>query len=94
MLLCTLRSTVIFFLLFFTVDIAFLLLGIGYMRRNEKQEPNEKILMAGGFFALLAAFLAWWVALAGIADDSNSFFQPPVFHFPWSPKGKESRKKE
>lgn len=94
MLLCTMKSTVVFFSLFFTVDIAFLLLGVGYMSRNEKEEPNAKVLMAGGFFALVAAFLAWWVALAGILDDSNSFFLVPVWHFPWSPKGRESRKKQ
>ncbi|KAK5807550.1 hypothetical protein VI817_001808 [Penicillium citrinum] len=94
MFLCTLKSTVIFCSLFASVDIAFLLLAIGYMRRNEAEEPNAEILKAGGFFALLAAFLAWWAALAGIADSSNSFFIIPVWHFPWSPKGKESRRKE
>lgn len=94
MMLCTVKSTVVFFSLFFSVDLAFLLLGIGYMHRNDMQEPNQNILSAGGFFALLAAFLAWWVAFAGIADTSNSFFIVPVWHFPWSPKGKASRKKE
>lgn len=29
MMLCTMKSTVVFFFLFFTVDIALLLLGIG-----------------------------------------------------------------
>lgn len=93
-MLCTVKSTVVFFLLFFTVDIAFLLLGIGYMERNAMGEPNQNVLSAGGFFALLAAFFAWWCAFAGVADDSNSFFIIPVLHFPWSAKGKESRKKE
>ncbi|KAJ5101427.1 GPR/FUN34 family protein [Penicillium alfredii] len=94
MLLCTVKSTIVFFSLFLSVDVTFLMLGTGYLRRNEKQEPNEKILMAGGFFALLASFLAWWVAFAGVADNSNSFFIVPVWHFPWSPKGKEKRQKE
>ncbi|KAJ6007834.1 GPR/FUN34 family protein [Penicillium herquei] len=94
MLLCTVKSTVVFFSLFLCVDIAFLLLGVGYLQRNDQQEPNEKVLKAGGLFALLAAFLAWYVAFAGVADDSNSFFIPPVWHFPWSPKGKESRKEQ
>ncbi|KAJ5721255.1 GPR/FUN34 family protein [Penicillium malachiteum] len=94
MLLCTVKSTVVFFSLFLSVDIAFLLLGVGYLQRNAQQEPNEKVLKAGGLFALLAAFLAWYVAFAGVADDSNSFFIPPVWHFPWSPKGKESRKQQ
>ncbi|KAJ5261333.1 GPR/FUN34 family protein [Penicillium angulare] len=92
MMLCTMKSTVVFFSLFFSVDIAFLLLGTGYLCRNAQQEPNANLLKAGGLFALVAAFLAWWVALAGVADNSNSFILPPVWHFPWSPKGRESRK--
>ncbi|KAJ5594601.1 GPR/FUN34 family protein [Penicillium hispanicum] len=94
MMLCTVKSTVVFFSLFLAVDVTFLLLGLGYMYRDEKQEPNQNILTAGGFFALLAAFLAWYVALAGVADTSNSFFIVPVWHFPWSPKGRASRRKE
>lgn len=43
-------------------------------------------------FGLLSAFLAWYVAFAGIADDSNSFFTVPVWHFPWSDKGREMRR--
>lgn len=48
-----------------------MLLGIGYLHRDAMGAPNTPILKAGGFFALLAAFLAWYNALAGIADDSN-----------------------
>jgi len=70
-LICTLRSTVAFFSLFFSLDMAFLLLGIGYLHRDAMNMPNAPIIKAGGFFALLAAFLAWYNALAGIADDSN-----------------------
>jgi succinate-acetate transporter protein len=64
---------VAFFSLFFTLDMAFLLLGIGYLHRDAKGMPNPPIIKAGGFFALLAAFLAWYNALAGIADDSNRY---------------------
>ena len=71
LVMCTLRSTVAFFSLFFTLDMAFMLLGIGYLHRDAMGAPNTPILKAGGFFALLAAFLAWYNALAGIADDSN-----------------------
>ncbi|KAI9706687.1 MAG: hypothetical protein M1836_003697 [Candelina mexicana] len=93
LLLCTLRSTVAFFTLFFSLDIAFLLLGIGYLHRNAAGKPNPPIIKAGGFFGLIAAFMAWYNALAGIADDSNSFFLIPVAHFPWSSKGREERLK-
>jgi succinate-acetate transporter protein len=84
---------VAFFLLFFTLDMAFLLLGIAYLHRPSDAGPNTAILKAGGFFALLAAFLAWYNALAGIADTSNSFFIIPVAHFPWSELGRERRSK-
>ncbi|KAL4998199.1 acetate permease A [Aspergillus recurvatus] len=93
MLFCTLRSTVAFFLLFFFLDLAFLLLGVGYIQRDDTGHPNPPVIKAGGFFGLLAAFAAWYNALAGIADSSNSFFVIPVAHFPWSPTGRARREK-
>lgn len=87
LLLCTLRSTVAFFSLFFTLDIAFLLLGIGYLKADA-HGPQSGCIKAGGYFGLFAAFLAWYNALAGIADSSNSFFVIPVAHFPWSEKAR------
>jgi len=92
LLICTLRSTVAFFFLFFTLDMAFLLLGIGYLQ-NDGMHPQKACITAGGAFGLLAAFAAWYNALAGIADSSNSFFVIPVAHFPWSDKGREKRGK-
>jgi hypothetical protein len=92
LVLCTLRSTVMFFLLFFWLDLAFLLLGIGYLHHSNG-EPNQGCIKAGGAFACLSAFWAWYNAFAGIADSSNSFFVVPVFHFPWSEKGRENRVK-
>lgn len=86
------KSTAVFFSLFLSVDVAFLLLGLGHLHRDSQGMPNPQILKAGGLFALIAAFLAWYSALAGIADDSNSFFIIPVFHFPWSEKGRASRR--
>ncbi|KAF2279370.1 glyoxylate pathway regulator [Westerdykella ornata] len=91
LLVCTLRSTIAFFGLFFTLDLAFLLLGIGYLR-HDGTAPNSACIKAGGYFGLFAAFLAWYNALAGIADNSNSFFVIPVAHFPWSEKGRERKK--
>jgi succinate-acetate transporter protein len=70
LLVCTLRSTVAFFSLFFTLDLAFMLLGIGYLRADAAG-PNSACIKAGGYFGLFAAFLAWYNALAGIADSSN-----------------------
>lgn len=92
MVFCTLRSTVAFFLLFFFLDLTFLLLGISYLQRVDGA-PNTKVQKAGGLFGLLAAFAAWYNALAGILDSSNSFFIIPVAHFPWSPTGRSRRNK-
>lgn len=80
-----------FFSLFFFVDIAILLLALGYLLQVDGM-PNEKLLKAGGLFAILGAFLAWYNAFAGIADNSNSFFLPPVVHFPWSEKKRSSKR--
>lgn len=91
-LFLTLRSTLAFFSLFLFVDLALILLGIAYFVRDEMDMPNKKLSQAGGFFAILGAFLAWYNGFAGVADDSNSFFLPPVLHFPWSEKGRHSRR--
>jgi hypothetical protein len=90
LLLCTLRSTVAFFLLFFFLDLAFLFLFLGYLYASESS-LHGNLIKTGGYFGLFAAFMAWYNALAGIADDSNSFFVIPVAHFPWSEKGRERR---
>lgn len=63
LLLCTLRSTVAFFFLFFTLDMTFLMLGIGYLE-NSTGAPNTACIKAGGAFGILAAFAAWSVALS------------------------------
>ncbi|KAF3762151.1 hypothetical protein M406DRAFT_264795, partial [Cryphonectria parasitica EP155] len=92
LLLCTLRSTVMFFFLFFTLDMAFLFLACSeYADNNGATNTANGLQKAGGVWGILAAFLAWYNAFAGIADTSNSFFLIPVFHFPWSEKGREAR---
>jgi succinate-acetate transporter protein len=90
LLMCTLRSTVMFFLLFFWLDLAFLFLGVGHLQATNGV-PQAGCIKAGGVFGLLAAFWAWYNAWAGIADSTNSFFTPPVIHFPWSDKARERK---
>ncbi|CEJ85371.1 Putative GPR/FUN34 family protein [[Torrubiella] hemipterigena] len=85
LLMCTLRSTVMFFLLFFTLDLAFLFLATSEFAADMgNADASLALQKTGGFFGFLAAFLAWYLALVGIQDSSNSFFTLPVFHFPWS----------
>jgi succinate-acetate transporter protein len=79
LLLCTLRSTVMFFLLFFTLDLAFLMLACGHYASDNGATQSALMLQhAGGGFGMLAAFLAWYNAFAGIADSRcvlSSFFE-------------------
>jgi len=91
LLICTLRSTVAFFLLFFTLDLAFLFLAIAHFVTGPGGAPGVKLTQAGGVFGMLAAFLAWYNALAGLLDDKNSWFAIPVVHFPWSETGKKRK---
>ncbi|KAF1817376.1 glyoxylate pathway regulator [Eremomyces bilateralis CBS 781.70] len=90
LLLCTLRSTVAFFSLFFFLDMAFLLLGLSYLYADAGH-VHVGLERAGGAFACLSAIMAWYNALAGLADSTNSFFVIPVLHFPWSETGRERR---
>jgi uncharacterized protein len=67
---------VAFFSLFFTLDLAFLFLAISFLQDDAKGKPHHGLTIAGGLFGLLAAFLAWYNALAGIADTSNRYADP------------------
>jgi len=90
MTLGTLRSTLAFFSLFFMLTITFLLLAIGHFQLVHGAE-NVGCIKAGGVFGLLTAFIAWYNALAGLLERSNSFFMVPVIHFPWSDKIQQER---
>ena len=72
LLLMTLRSTLAFFLLFFFLDVTFLLLGIAYLELDDGT-PRIPVVRAGGYFGLITAFLAWYNAFAGVADSSNRY---------------------
>ncbi|EDN04322.1 GPR/FUN34 family protein [Histoplasma capsulatum] len=93
LLVCTLKSTVAFCLVFVTLDLAFLMLGLAHFFLTPELSPNPSLIKAGGVFGIICAFLAWYNALAGIADTSNSFFIIPVMHFPWSAKAIAARNK-
>jgi len=81
LLLCTLRSTVAFFLLFFFLDLTFLLLSIGYLY-GQDGAPKAVVIKAGGYFGIFAAFMSWYNALAGIADD-RYVFAATKYRFQW-----------
>ncbi|KAJ5572765.1 hypothetical protein N7450_009749 [Penicillium hetheringtonii] len=82
MLLCTLKSSLAMFLLFFFLDMNYLLLGIANIQCGSSGEIMATVQKAGGVFGILAAFAAWYNAFAGIFDKSNGFFTVPLGHFP------------
>ena len=88
LLFCTLKSTIAFFFLFFTLDLTFLFVGLAYLY-NTGEAPHTHLLRSGGGFGILAAFASWYNAFAGLADDTNSFFVIPAVYFPWT--GRKSK---
>lgn len=76
LLVCTLKSTLAFFSLFFTLDLAFLSFAISYIRDLAEGNPHHGMTIAAGVFGLLAALFAWYNALAGLADTSNRCVDP------------------
>lgn len=64
----------------------YLLLGITHLQSTASNVKSVvPFRIAGGWFGLLAALAAWYNALAGIVNTTNSFFTLPMGHFPWSP---------
>lgn len=76
MTLCTMKSTVAFFSLFFLLTITFLLLSIGEF------SGNRKVTKAGGITGVIVAFIAWYDAYAGVATRENSYLMVHPFPLP------------
>ncbi|BAP70104.1 hypothetical protein KLMA_20099 [Kluyveromyces marxianus] len=64
---CTMKSTVAFFTLFFLLTITFLLLTIGEFTRK------TGVTKAGGVLGVVVSFIAWYNAYAGVATKENSY---------------------
>lgn len=67
LVLVTLKSTVAFFLLFFSLFITFILLAIGEFT------GKVGVTRAGGVTGVITAFIAWYNAFAGVATPLNSY---------------------
>lgn len=93
MWMCTLRSTVVFSALFLSVWLTFLLLALAYLSAttNSTGTPDVELTRAGGGTGIIAAFLAWYIMLSGLAEPSNAGFAIPVLHFPWSDKARAQK---
>ncbi|POW03894.1 hypothetical protein PSHT_11499 [Puccinia striiformis] len=73
MLLGSLRTSVALVALFFFLDVTFLLLAIGKLSAD-----TQALTKAGGVFGVITAFIAWYVAAAGLLEAENSFIRLPT----------------
>lgn len=76
MLLCTVKSTLVFISLFLTLDIAFFLLA-GYYFTG-----NAHLMKAGGIFCVISACCGWYCAFAGLATPYISYFTANPINIP------------
>jgi uncharacterized protein len=65
LLICTLRSTVAFFLLFFFLDLAFLFLFLAHLYANAEGQIHTGLNKTGGYFGIFAAFVSYSHILGG-----------------------------
>ncbi|CAI4301472.1 AKH_1a_G0005570.mRNA.1.CDS.1 [Saccharomyces cerevisiae] len=77
---CTMKSTVMFFLLFFLLALTFLLLSIGHFAKR------LGVTRAGGVLGVVVAFIAWYNAYAGVATKQNSYVLARPFPLPSTEK--------
>lgn len=69
------RTTAVLVFLFFMVHLTFLMLAIHHFC----QEKYYNVQQAGGCFGLIASFVAWYAAFAGLLTDKVSLFRLPVW---------------
>jgi uncharacterized protein len=74
--LCTMKSTLAFFSLFFLLAVTFLLLAIADLGKV----PGCKT--AGGVLGVVVAFIAWYNAYAGLANRQNSYVRVTALQLP------------
>ncbi|GAA5870671.1 hypothetical protein JCM16303_001553 [Sporobolomyces ruberrimus] len=74
MTIATIRASIGLFLVFFTVDMTFLLLGIAELGVAH----SAAIHTAGGAFGIVAAFLAWYCAAASLITKDTAYVNLPV----------------
>lgn len=76
LVLCTTKSTVAFFSLFFSLFLTFLLLSIGEFI------DNANVIRGGGAMGIITAFIGWYNAFVGAATRQNSYVVPKVIPLP------------
>ncbi|GAA6007991.1 hypothetical protein JCM11491_006568 [Sporobolomyces phaffii] len=74
MTLATLRASISLFIVLFTVDITFLMLGLAELGLPGASACHT----AGGAFGIMAAFAAWYTAAASLITPDTAYFALPV----------------
>lgn len=69
------RTTLVLFVLFFMVFLTFLFLAMHHFCHVKYLVLQQ----TGGAFGLIAAFIAWYAAFAGLLTDKQSLFRLPVW---------------
>lgn len=70
--LAALRSSIVLLTAVVTLDFAFMLLAIGQFT------DTTALTHAGGWIGVVVAFMAWYVAAAGLINPQTSYFVLPV----------------
>lgn len=78
LVLCTLKSTLAFFSLFFMLMITFILLAAA------QYTGKSGILTAAGVTGVITSFIGWYNAFIGAATPQSSYFVPKVIPLPWN----------
>lgn len=78
LMLCTLKSTVMFCSMFACLTVTFVLLAVGEFAASVGSTR------AGGVFGVITAFIAFYNAFAGTATLQNSYFTANPIPLPWA----------
>lgn len=76
-LLGSLRTNIVFVILFTVLDINFFLLAAGYFRIGEGRDPTN-LFRAGGAFQFVTTLCGWWLMLALTLGSTGMPFNVPV----------------
>lgn len=76
-LLGSLRTNVVFVILFTVLDIDLFLLSAGYFRIGEGRDPTT-LFKAAGAFGFITAICGWWIMLALILGSTGMPFNVPL----------------
>lgn len=78
-LICSLRTNICFFMIFFTLVFAFAFLSAAYLQANNGHvELATSLQKAGGAFAFVTCIFGWWIFAAIMLASLDFPFQLPV----------------